>query len=144
MAVIGLVYLPYIARPLRGQVLELCEQRFVEAARASGLGPMRVMLSEMLPHLWATILVLAPILFANAVVLESALSFLGAGVQSPEPSFGTLIAGGVDNVVLSPHLLLVPRLALVLVVFSLSGLADGLRRALNPHGTLGADFVHGQ
>jgi ABC-type dipeptide/oligopeptide/nickel transport system permease subunit len=64
VAVIGLVYVPYIARPLRGQVLEPREQRFVEAARASGLGPVRVMVSEMLPHLWATILVLAPILFA--------------------------------------------------------------------------------
>jgi len=144
VTVIGLVYVPYIARPLRGQVLALREQRFIEAARACGLGPVRVMASEMLPHLWTTILVLVPLLFSNAVVLESALSFLGAGVQSPEPSFGTLIAAGLNNVVLSPHLLLVPSIALVLLVLSLSGLAEGLRRALNPHGTPAVHLGRGQ
>jgi peptide/nickel transport system permease protein len=144
ITVIGFVYVPYIARPLRGQVLALREQQFVEAAQACGLGPVRVMLSELLPHLWTTILVLAPLLFANAVVLESALSFLGAGVHPPEPSFGTLIAAGVDNVVLSPHLLLIPSITLVLIVLSLSGLAEGLRRALDPHGALGVEPVRGQ
>jgi peptide/nickel transport system permease protein len=142
--VIGVVYVPYIARPLRGQVLVLREQRFVEAAKACGLGPLRVMLSELLPHLWTSILVLGPLLFSHAVVLESALSFLGAGVNPPEPSFGVLIAAGVGNVVLSPHLLLAPSLALVLVVLSLSGLAEGLRRALDPHGALGVDLARGQ
>jgi peptide/nickel transport system permease protein len=144
VTVIGLVYVPYIARPLRGQVLALREQRFVEAALACGLGPLRVMFSELLPHLWTTVLVLAPLLFANAVVLESALSFLGAGVPAPEPSFGTLIAGGVNDVVLSPHLLLAPSIAVVLFVLSLSGLADGLRRAFDPHGELRIDLVRGQ
>jgi peptide/nickel transport system permease protein len=144
VTVIGLVYVPYIARPLRGQVLALREQRFVEAALACGLGPLRVMFSELLPHLWTTVLVLAPLLFANAVVLESALSFLGAGVQAPEPSFGTLIDGGVNDVVLSPHLLLAPSIAVVLVVLSLSGVADGLRRAFDPHGDLRIDLVRGQ
>jgi peptide/nickel transport system permease protein len=134
--VIGLVYVPYLARPLRGQVLALREQRFVEAALACGLGPLRMMFSELLPHLWTTVLVLAPLMFANAVVLESALSFLGAGVPAPDASFGTLIAGGVNDVVLSPHLLLAPSIALVLFVLSLSGLADGVRRAFDPHGEL--------
>jgi peptide/nickel transport system permease protein len=117
---------------------------FIEAARAAGMGAVRVMLSEMLPHLWTTILVLAPLLFANAVVLESALSFLGAGVQPPDPSFGTLIKAGLNDVVVSPHLLLAPSVALVLLVLSLSGVADGLRRALSPHRALGVDLVHGQ
>jgi peptide/nickel transport system permease protein len=144
VTVIGLVYVPYLARPLRGNTLALREERFIEAARAAGMGPVRVMLSEMLPHLWTTILVLAPLLFANAVVLESALSFLGAGVQPPEPSFGTLIKAGLNDVVVSPHLLLAPSVTLVLLVLSLSGLADGLRRALSPHRALGVDLVHGQ
>ncbi len=144
VAVIGLAYVPYLARPLRGQALELREQRFIEAARACGMGPVRVMFSEMLPHLLATILVLAPILFANAVVLESALSFLGGGVQPPQPSFGTLISAGIDDVVLSPHLLLAPSLAMVLVILSLSGVAEALRRVLNPHIKIGAGRVHGQ
>jgi len=144
VTVIGLVYVPYLARPLRGQVLALREQRFVEAARAQGMGPLRLMLTELLPHLSTTMLVLAPLMFANAVVLESALSFLGAGVPAPEPSFGVLIAAGLGNVILSPHLLLAPSIALVLVVLSLSGLADGLRRALGPRGALGVDLVRGQ
>jgi peptide/nickel transport system permease protein len=144
ITVIGIVYVPYIARPLRGQVLALRGQPFVEAARACGLNPVRLMGSELLPHLWTTVLVLTPLLFANAVVLESALSFLGAGVPAPEPSFGVLIAAGLHDVVLSPHLLLAPSIALVLLVLSVSGVAEGLRRAFDPHGTLRVDLVHGQ
>ena len=144
VVVIGLVYVPYLARPLRGEVLALSERPFVEAARAVGLGPLSVMRSERLPHLSTTMLVLAPLLFANAVVLESALSFLGAGVPAPEPSFGVLIEDGIANSVLSPHLLLAPCVALVLIVLSLSGLAEGLRRALDPRGPIAVDLVHGQ
>ena len=144
IAVIGVVYVPYLARPLRGEVLALREQRFVEAARACGMGPVRIMVSELLPHLWTGILVLAPLLFANAVVLESALSFLGAGVQPPDPSFGTLIEDGVDNVAFSPQLLLAPCVALTLVVLSLGGFGDGVRRAIDPHRRLGLIEVHGR
>jgi peptide/nickel transport system permease protein len=144
IAVIGVVYVPYLARPLRGQVLTLREQPFVEAARASGLGSVRVMVSELLPHLWSTILALSTLLFANAVVLEAALSFLGAGINPPEPTFGTLIAAGLHDTILSPHLLLAPSVALVLVVLSISGLAEGLRRALDPHSAVVLDVIHGQ
>jgi peptide/nickel transport system permease protein len=132
IAVIGVVYVPYLARPLRGEVLTLREQRFVEAAQACGMRPARIMVSELLPHLWTGILVLAPLLFANAVVLESALSFLGAGVQPPNPSLGTLIADGVGEVALSPHLLLAPCVALTLVVLALGGFGDGVRAAIDP------------
>jgi peptide/nickel transport system permease protein len=142
--VIGLVYVPYIARPLRGQLLALREQRFVEAARAQGVGPIRMMVSELLPHLWPSILVLSTLLLANAIVLETALSFLGAGVNPPQPSFGTLIADGMENVRLSTHLLFAPCVALVLFVLALSGLAEGLRRALDPHRTLGVDLLRGR
>ena len=142
--VIGLVYIPYIARPLRGQVLALREQRFVEAARALGVRPIRMMASELLPHLWPSILVLSMLLLANAVVLETALSYLGAGVNPPEPSFGTLIADGIENVRISTHLLLAPCVALVLFVLSMSGLAEGLRRALDPHRKLGVDLLRGR
>jgi peptide/nickel transport system permease protein len=144
IAVIGIVYVPYLARPLRGEVLALREQRFVEAAQACGMRPLRIMLSELLPHLWSAILVLAPLLFANAVVLESALSFLGAGVQPPHPSFGTLIADGVDAFALSPHLLLAPCVALTLVVLALGGLGDGVRRAIDPRRRLGLIGVQGR
>jgi peptide/nickel transport system permease protein len=139
--VIGLVSVPYMARPLRGQVLALRERQFVDAALASGMRPLRVMLSELLPHLWTTIAVLSALLFVNAVVLEAALSFLGAGVARPAPSLGTLIADGLDNVLLSSHLLLVPSIALVVIAFTLSGIAEGVRRAVDPRGALPVGLV---
>jgi peptide/nickel transport system permease protein len=139
--VIGLVYVPYMARPLRGQVMVLGAQPFIEAARAGGMRPVSVMVSEILPHLLSTIIVLSTLLFVNSVVLEAALSFLGAGVPPPEPSLGVLIAGGINDTVLSPHLLLAPSIALILIVLLLSGLAEGLRRALDPRGALNLGLV---
>ena len=136
VVVIGLVYVPYITRPLRGQVMALRAQPFIEAARAAGIRPARLMLLELLPHLWSTIIVVSTLLFVNAVVLEAALSFLGAGVSPPEPSLGVLIAAGLNDTILSPHLLLAPSVALIVIVLSLSGLAEGLRRALDPRGAI--------
>jgi peptide/nickel transport system permease protein len=139
--VIGLVYVPYMTRPLRGQVMALRGRPFIEAARAGGMRPVRVMVSELLPHLWSTIIVVSTLLFVNAVVLEAALSFLGAGVNPPEPSLGVLIAAGLNDTILSPHLLLAPSIALVVIVLSLSGLAEGLRRTLDPRGALNLALV---
>ena len=144
ISVIGLVYVPYIARPLRGQVLALREQPFLEAARASGMRTPAIMRLELLPHLWTTLIVLSPILMVNAVSLEVALSFLGAGISPPDPSLGTLIEDGLDKVANSAHLLLVPSIALVLIILTLNGLAEGLRRALDPHGELGVGLVRGE
>ena len=90
--IIGVVSVVYLARPIRGQVLSLREKEFVEAARAQGAGPIRIMFGELLPNLASTILVFFPLLVANAILLEAALSFLGAGVQPPEPSWGTMLA----------------------------------------------------
>src|SRR5918997_471869 len=100
--------------------------------------------SELMPHLWGTLLVLSTLLLVHAVALEVALSFLGAGIDPPAPSLGTLIDGGLNDAVLSPHLLLAPSVALVLIVLSLSGLAEGLRRALDPRGTLGIGLERGR
>ncbi len=130
--IIGLVYVPYMARPIRGQVLSLREKEFVEAARAQGAGPLRIMFSEVVPNLASTILVFFTLLIANAVLLEAALSFLGAGVQPPNPSWGTMIEDGVDRVATAPHLAIVPGLRLVLTVLSLNVFGDGVRDALDP------------
>ena len=97
-----------MARPIRGQVLSLREKEFVEAARAQGAGPLRIMFTEILPNLSSTILVFFTLLIANAILLESALSFLGAGVQPPNPSWGTMIDEGVDRIATAPHLTIVP------------------------------------
>ena len=130
--IIGLVYIPYMARPIRGQVLSLREKEFVEAARAQGAGPIRIMFSEVLPNLASTILVFFTLLIANAILLEAALSFLGAGVQPPTPSWGTMIDEGVDRIATAPHLTIVPGLMLVLTVLSLNVFGDGVRDALDP------------
>ena len=111
--IIGVVYVPYMGRPLRGQVLALREKEFVEAARAQGLGPVRIMFSEILPNLSSTIIVFFPLMVANAILLEAALSFLGAGVRPPTPSWGTMIGAGVDKIVSGPHQAIVPGTMLV-------------------------------
>jgi len=130
--VIAFVYVPYMARPVRGLVLSLKEKEFVEAARAQGAGPLRIMLSELLPNLSSTIVVFVPLLVANAILLEAALSFLGAGVQEPEASWGTMIGDGVDLLITAEHLAIVPGLMLVLTVLSLNVFGDGVRDALDP------------
>jgi peptide/nickel transport system permease protein len=130
--IIGLVYIPYMARPVRGQVLSLREKEFVEAARAQGAGPIRIMFTEVMPNLASTVIVFFTLLIANAILLEAALSFLGAGVQPPNPSWGTMIDEGVDRVATAPHLTIVPGLMLVLTVLSLNVFGDGVRDALDP------------
>ncbi len=130
--IIGVVYVVYLARPIRGRVLSLREKEFVEAARAQGAGPLRIMFSELLPNLASTILVFFPLLVANAILLEAALSFLGAGVQPPEPSWGTMLADGVVLLSTAPHLTIVPGLMLVLTVLALNVFGDGVRDALDP------------
>ena len=134
--VIALVYVPYLARPIRAQTLSLREREFVEAARAVGMSRRRIALSELLPNLSPTIFAFAPMLFANAVLLEAALSFLGAGIQPPAPSWGTMIANGVDRLVSAPYLAVIPGLLLVLTVLSLNAVAEGVSRALGSRAQL--------
>jgi peptide/nickel transport system permease protein len=132
MLVIAFVYVPYMARPVRAQVLALREKEFVEAARAQGAGPLRIMFTELLPNLASTILVFFTLMVANAILLESALSFLGAGVRPPATSWGTLIDQGIDRITSAPHLTVVPGIMLVLTVLSLNVFGDGVRDALDP------------
>jgi peptide/nickel transport system permease protein len=137
--IIGFVSIVYLARPIRGQVLSLREKEFIEAARAQGSSDLRIMFGELLPNVVSTILVFAPILVANAILLEAALSFLGAGVRPPNPSWGTMIADGIKLLVTSPHLTIVPGGMLVLTVLSLNVFGDGVRDALDPRATIKLD-----
>ena len=130
--IIAFVYIPYLARPIRGQVLSLREKEFVEAARAQGMGSWRIMFSEILPNVTTTLIVFFPLLVANAILLEAALSFLGAGVRPPEPSWGTMIEDGVSRIVTAPMLAVVPGAMLVLTVLALNVFGDGVRDALDP------------
>ncbi len=130
--IIGFVYVVYMARPLRGQVLSLREKEFIEAARAQGMGSFRIMFTEILPNLASTIVVFFPLAIANAILLEAYLSFLGAGVQAPTPSWGEMIAEGIDRITTAPHLTIVPGVMLVLTVLALNIFGEGVRDALDP------------
>ena len=130
--IIGIVYIPYVAKPVRGQVLGLREQEFVDAARVQGAGPLRIMVSEILPNLASTIIVFLPLMIANAILLEAALSYLGAGVQPPNPSWGTMISDGIRLIPSAMHLTFVPGAMLVLAVLGINVFGDGVRDALDP------------
>ncbi|HWC39239.1 MAG TPA: ABC transporter permease [Acidimicrobiales bacterium] len=130
--VIGFVYVPWVGKPIRGQVLSLREREFIDAARTMGSGNVRLMASEIFPNLGSTIVVFVPLIIANAILLEAALSFLGAGVRPPNPSWGTMIGDGLPLLTSSPHLLLVPGLTLVLALVGINVFGDGVRDALDP------------
>jgi peptide/nickel transport system permease protein len=130
--VISYVLIPYVGRPVRGQILSLREKEFIDAAVGQGAGPLRIMFSDLLPNVASTILVFFTLIIANNILTEAGLSFLGAGVRLPDPSWGNLIATGQERIVTAPWLALEPGIAIVLTVLSLNIFGDGLRDALDP------------
>jgi peptide/nickel transport system permease protein len=130
--VISYVLIPYVGRPLRGQILSLREKEFIEAATAQGAGGIRVMFTELLPNIASSVLVFFALIIANNILTEAGLSFLGAGVQPPSPSWGTLISDGQDRIQTAPWLAIIPGIAIVLTVLALNIFGDGLRDALDP------------
>jgi peptide/nickel transport system permease protein len=130
--VVGVVFVPYVARPLRGQALSLRRREFIDAARVQGRGHMRILTGELLPNLTSTIVVFVPLMLANAILLEAGLSYLGAGVQDPNPSWGTMLAEGIRLTPGALHLVLAPGLMLVIAVLGINVFGDGLRDALDP------------
>ena len=133
--IIGFVYIPYVGKPIRAQVMDLRSREFVDAARVMGAGNLRIMASEILPNLSSTIIVFTPLMVANAILLEAGLSYLGAGIQPPNPSWGTMIADGIGLLPSAIHMTLVPGAMLVLAVLGINVFGDGLRDALDPRAT---------
>lgn len=130
--VISYVLIPYIGRPVRGQILSLRQKEFIEASIGQGAGPIRIMFSDLLPNVASTILVFFTLIVASNILTEAGLSFLGAGVRLPDASWGNLIASGQDQIHTAPWLALAPGIAIVLTVLSLNIFGDGLRDALDP------------
>ena len=128
-----------MARPIRGEVLALREKEFVEAAVAQGAGSLRIMFGELLPNLWSTIIVFFTLNIANNMLLEAALSFLGAGVQAPNSSWGKMISLGSESIYTSPLLTFAPGVLIMLTVLSLNVFGDGLRDALDPRSKVRLD-----
>ena len=130
--VIGAVEWLTMARIVRGQVLSLKQQEFVEAAVSLGYSTRRIIFRHIIPNVLGVVAVYATLTVPAVMLLESFLSFLGLGVQPPMPSWGSLIKLGADNIQLYPHLLIIPALFFSLTLFSLNFLGDGLRDALDP------------
>lgn len=130
--IIGVVYIPYLGKPIRGEVMRVRHQDFVDAARVQGMSQWRIMTSEILPNVASTIIVFVPLILAYSILLEAYLSFLGAGVQAPNASWGTLISDGLPYIQTTPTYSLVPGAMLVLTVLSINVVGDGIRDALDP------------
>jgi peptide/nickel transport system permease protein len=135
-AIIGLIYIPYVFRPVRGQVLSVSEKEYVEAAIAQGASNFRLMFTEILPNVVTTVIVMLPLMIATTVLTESALSFLSIGVQPPKASWGTIIDDGQSLLYTRPMVAIVPGIFIVLTVLSLNVLGDGVRDALDPRAKL--------
>jgi ABC-type dipeptide/oligopeptide/nickel transport system permease subunit len=129
---IALVNWTYIARIVRGLVLSLREQEFVVAARSQGASDMRIMGREILPNLFAPIVVYASLLIPQNILLEAALSYLGVGVRPPTASWGQMIAAATPIFNTAWWYMTFPGIALLLTVLAFNLLGDGLQDALNP------------
>jgi peptide/nickel transport system permease protein len=134
--IIAAIYVPYVFRPVRGQVLSVREKEYVEAAFAQGASNLRIMFSEILPNALPTVIVLLPLMIATTILTESALSFLSIGVQPPNASWGTIIDDGQDLLYTRPMVAIAPGVMIVLTVLALNLLGDGIRDALDPRSKL--------
>jgi peptide/nickel transport system permease protein len=130
--IIGLVYIPYVARPVRGQVMALRSSEFVLASVGLGAPTGRILFRDILPNVSTTLIVFVPIMMALNMLTESALSFLSIGVQPPDASWGTIIQDGQTLLYTRPIVALAPGIMIVVSVLSLNVLGDGLRDALDP------------
>ncbi|MGI9821893.1 ABC transporter permease [Agromyces sp. Marseille-Q5079] len=122
---------PYTARVIRGQAMSLRNSEFVEAARASGARPVKIVFREVLPNLRGTIIVLATLAVPSYIGTEAGLSFLGVGVMPPTPSWGQMISTAVGWYAVDPMFFLIPGTFLFLTVFAFTVLGDNLRRVLD-------------
>ncbi|MCC5842344.1 MAG: ABC transporter permease [Opitutales bacterium] len=129
---IGAVEWLTMSRIVHGQVKSLKKQEFIEAAVSLGFGTRRILFRHLIPNVLGVVAVYATLTVPSVMLLESFLSFLGLGVQPPQPSWGSLIKLGADNIQLYPHLLVIPAFFFSLTLFSLNFLGDGLRDALDP------------
>jgi peptide/nickel transport system permease protein len=130
--VMGFFGWPGFARIIRGQVLSLKEREFVEAARSLGAGRWRIYFKELLPHLWAPILVYSTLLMPQNIATEAALGFLGVGIQAPTASFGSILNDSVHYASVDPPYFIFPGVTLFLVVLAFNLVGDGFRDALDP------------
>ncbi len=129
---VAVVYVPIFARVMRGSTLEVVNELYVEGARARGASHLRLMLRHILPNAIAPVLIQASILMGIAILLESALSFIGLGTQPPDPSLGLMLSEGRSFMQQAPWMVMVPGLAISIAVLGFNLLGNGLQDLLNP------------
>lgn len=133
IAAISIVDWVQYARTMRGSVMSVKEEDYVQAARSLGAGNLRIIIRHVLPNALSPLLVIATVDFAVVVMLEATLSFLGVGVPITQPSLGMMISQGKDYIYAGmPHLILPPAIALMAIVFSLNLIGDWLREEIDP------------
>jgi peptide/nickel transport system permease protein len=130
--IIGFIYVPYVYRPVRGQVLSVARREYIEAAIAQGASNFRLIFSDVLPNVISVAIVMFPLMIATNILTESALSFLSIGVQPPQASWGTIISDGQQLLYTRPWVSIAPGIMIALTVLSLNVLGDGVRDALDP------------
>lgn len=129
---IGIWGVPIFARQARGAVIAIRDREFIQAARAIGNPGIRIMAIHLFPNIIPPIVVYAALYMGYAILMESALTFLGLGIQPPTPSWAEMIASGRNYVVVAPHIATIPGLAIMLATLGFNLLGDGLRDALDP------------
>ena len=133
MVAIGIIFIPGFSRLARAATNDVLRHQYIDAARTIGMTDARILWREVLPNVITPLLVEATVAFAYAVLLESALSFLGLGAKPPEPSWGNMLNTGRGFMAQAPWLSVVPGMAMFIAVLGFNLLGDGLRDALDPH-----------
>ena len=128
--IIGFVSWPGMVRVVRGQVLEVKERPFVEAAQALGASNTRPIWRHILPNIMPTVVVLAAMNTANTILLAAGLGYLGIGVPEPAPTWRSMIADGQPYFVTAPHIVIVPGIAILVTVLAINLLGQGLQEAM--------------
>jgi peptide/nickel transport system permease protein len=132
MIAIGLVYAPAFARVIRGSVLSVMSEPYVEAGRVVGSTNGRLVRQYVLPNIFAPLIVMISVYLSSAILAEAALSFLGLGTQPPEPAWGGMLSLARSYMEISPWMAIFPGLAIMIVVLGFNFLGDGLRDVLDP------------
>lgn len=132
MIALSLAYIPVFARVIRSSILTVKGQEFIEAAKACGTSNARIILRHIIPNAIGPIIIQATLAMGSTILIISSLSFMGMGIQPPQPEWGTMLYEGRDLIRTSPYLVIFPGIAIALAVLSLNLLGDGLRDALDP------------
>lgn len=132
MIAVGISAVPNYARIVRGSVLSIRGMEFIEAARAVGSADLRIILKHIIPNSMAPIIVQSTLGVASAILNAAGLSFIGLGIQPPNPEWGAMLSGGRQYIRDFPHMTLYPGLAIMFTILALNFLGDGLRDALDP------------